>query len=179
MLSERRSARGVTLIELMIGIAIVAILLSMGLPSFRTWIQNSKIRTAAESVQNGLQIARVQAVQRNRGVQFDLRDDSAWTVCLQPAPPGRCPDPDDDTTIQSRFAQEGETGSVIVAVSAGAVPVVFDPSGRAPGSAVVIDFDSDVLPEDESRNLRVVVTASGSIRMCDPNLADADPRACP
>ena len=42
--------RGVSLIELMVGLTIMAILLAFGLPGSTAWIQNSQIRTAAESV---------------------------------------------------------------------------------------------------------------------------------
>ena len=49
---------GLTLPELLIGIAILGILASVGLPSFQSWMVDTKIRTAAESIQNGLQRAR-------------------------------------------------------------------------------------------------------------------------
>ena len=58
--------RGFTLVELMIGIAIVGLSLVMAAPSFSSWIQSTQIRTAAEAVQNGLQLARGEAVRRNR-----------------------------------------------------------------------------------------------------------------
>ena len=58
--------------ELLIGIAIIGILLALAAPNFAVWIQNSKIRTAAESIQNGLQLARAEAVRRNAQVRFQL-----------------------------------------------------------------------------------------------------------
>jgi type IV fimbrial biogenesis protein FimT len=63
---------GVTLIELAVVLAIVAILLSQAAPAFSAWIQNAQIRTAAESIQNGLQLARAEAIRRNRSVMFWL-----------------------------------------------------------------------------------------------------------
>lgn len=179
MLSQRQGAKGVTLIELMVGIAILTILFGIAVPNFRVWIQNGKVRTAAESIQNGLQVARVEAIQRNRRVQFDLRDGSSWTVCLQPTPAGSCPDPDGATTIQSRSADEGSSDAVTVDVEVGAVPIVFDPSGRAPGNAAEFLIDTTALAEDESRQLRVIVSTSGSIRMCEDTLPADDLRACP
>ena len=47
--------RGVTLIELMIGLAIVALVLFVAVPSFGIFLQNSQIRNAAGSVLDGLQ----------------------------------------------------------------------------------------------------------------------------
>ena len=54
--------RGVTLIELAIVLAVVALLYSQAAPSFAVWIKSAQIRTAAESMQNGLQLARAEAI---------------------------------------------------------------------------------------------------------------------
>ncbi len=58
MLSKAASAArsaGFTLTEMLITVAILAILVTMGLPSFRQLLQNYQVRVAAESVANGLQ----------------------------------------------------------------------------------------------------------------------------
>ncbi|NLF76876.1 MAG: prepilin-type N-terminal cleavage/methylation domain-containing protein [Chloroflexi bacterium] len=186
MLSQRQGVRGVTLIELMIGIAILSILMAMAVPSFRAWIQNGKVRTVAESIQNGLQIARIEAIQRNTRVQFELLDEGkggTWTVCVQPNPAGSCPDPDDgdDSTIQSRSADEGSSTAVTVETISGDEdrPVVFAPSGRVADNPVIFEVDTDALETAESRELRIIVGASGSVRLCDPFFeADDDPRGC-
>jgi type IV fimbrial biogenesis protein FimT len=63
---------GFSLIELLVGITIMGILLVMGVPSFKNWIQNAQIRTATEAIQNGLEMARSEAVRRNALVRFQL-----------------------------------------------------------------------------------------------------------
>ena len=50
--------RGFTLVELMVTIAIVGLLLVLGVPTMRGVIENGRIRTAAESWQYGLTLAR-------------------------------------------------------------------------------------------------------------------------
>ncbi|MBI2509431.1 MAG: prepilin-type N-terminal cleavage/methylation domain-containing protein, partial [Betaproteobacteria bacterium] len=60
-----RNAMGFTLIELMVGIAIVGILIMIALPNFTIWIQNTQIRAGAEGILSGLQLARTEAVRRN------------------------------------------------------------------------------------------------------------------
>jgi type IV fimbrial biogenesis protein FimT len=72
--SSALAARGVTLIELLVGIAILAIALAMGVPSFAEWISNSQIRSTAESVQNALNLARAEAVRRNTTVLLQFTD---------------------------------------------------------------------------------------------------------
>ena len=64
--------RGVTLIELMIGLAIVALVLFVAVPSFGIFLQNSQIRNAAGSVLDGLQLARNEAIRRNSPVRFQF-----------------------------------------------------------------------------------------------------------
>src|SRR5690606_20965535 len=111
---------GVTLIELLIGIAIVSMLLMAGVPMCGSWIQNTQVRTAAESIQNGLQIARSEAVMRNANVRFALTSADglvAWNVgCVTVR--DSCP-----ATIQTRIAAEGG-GNARVGVSTVAPPGV-------------------------------------------------------
>lgn len=75
-----RAERGVTLVELLIGVAAMAVLLAAGIPSFSNWIQNAQIRDAAGSLQSGLNLARVEAVRRNTAVRLALDADASWTV---------------------------------------------------------------------------------------------------
>jgi type IV fimbrial biogenesis protein FimT len=78
-----------TLIEIMVAVTIVVILLAAAMPSFSEWIQNSKIRTAAESIQNGISLARSEAVHRNTVAQFvscgGASGDPSWDVIVASA----------------------------------------------------------------------------------------------
>ncbi|MBN8463404.1 MAG: GspH/FimT family pseudopilin [Dechloromonas sp.] len=171
---------GFSLIELMIVLAIVGIGLLVGLPSYANWVANSRIRNAAESIQNGLQLARSEAVRRNARVSFVVAADSGWTVgCV--AVTAECP-----AVIQSRAASEGSTGATVVETNSGTANTVFFNSfgasvtaaGAAGPARVDVDVDSATLAAADSRNLRVSVFSGGAVRMCDPNLGGADPRRC-
>lgn len=61
-------AKGFSLIELIVVLAIVAILAGLTMPVMETWVTNSKIRSAAENVQNGLRKAQQLAAARNSDV---------------------------------------------------------------------------------------------------------------
>ena len=58
------NARGLTLVELIITVAITAILLAVGVPSFRSLIANSTITSEVNSLVSQLQLARSEAIKR-------------------------------------------------------------------------------------------------------------------
>lgn len=185
-LRQMRHSAGFTLVELLIGIAILGILASIALPSFQTMIESTKIRTAAESVQNGLQKARAEAIARNSNVAFTLGADSAWSICLISCTvtPG--------ATIESRLASEGSkhvTRTSLAADLTAAVTVTFNNLGR-----VVPNLDAsaqlaqiDLTTTGSAHNLRVTIgkfdTTSNtyvgsSPRMCDPHAKPGHSSAC-
>lgn len=179
--------RGFSLVEVLIAIAIIGVLAALGVTSYTEMIQNTRIRTAAESIQNGLQLARAEAVKRNGMVKFQLGDASAWVVCPVAVFDDVCPeDPNNATNLYGRSANEGSTAeTVVTTVPAASSTVVFSGLGLVvPGSdpiqEVEVDINPAILDAEASRELRIMVGTGGSARMCDPSpkLADDDPRAC-
>lgn len=190
-----RHARGVSLVELMIGLAISGMLLAAGAPAFIRWIQNAQNRAAAESILNGLQLARAEAVTRNTLVRFQLTDGSGmvdWNVgCVAVTP--ECP-----ASIQRRSTGEGARNAR-VGVSTADIPnpvppgyfstpieagtglvadASFDGMGR-PLVAGVTRIDITNAASSEARRYVVTIGSGGQIRMCDPALAfSTNPQGC-
>lgn len=195
--------RGMSIIEVMVAVTLAALLLALGAPSFIKGAQSRQIRTAADGIQAGLQLAKTEALRRNRNVKFQLRDNNGWTVGCET----------EDTTmvgteqacpaeIQKREAAEGSvnarTTPAEVVASTGSPAgtavftdaLVFTPLGRVtPGSLgtgnnALFNIDNPkggdcVVDGGEMRCLRIVVSSGGQIRMCDPAVsASGDPRAC-
>lgn len=62
------SHKGFTLLELMVVIAIVAILIGIAVPSFRAQIEASRLRADTDNVVTAMQLARSEAVTRRADV---------------------------------------------------------------------------------------------------------------
>jgi type IV fimbrial biogenesis protein FimT len=197
MLTGRQKQSGLTLIELMITLTIVAVLLLVGLPSFFAWMQSSQIRNAADSILNALVLARTEAIRQNKPVNFQLvttvtaacavsTSGTNWVVSLE-NPAGKCNQAQSDTVapriVQKRAANEGSPN---VVVAADLATITFNGVGQAtnltvsPTSITVTNPTGGTCASTGGtiRCLRVDTTPAGQIRMCDPARASTDPQGC-
>ena len=72
--------KGFTLIELMVTVTVLAIVLSIAIPSFSTVLLNNRVSTTAHAVQSSIQVARSEAVKRKKTVTL-CRANSALDEC--------------------------------------------------------------------------------------------------
>lgn len=69
--AERAGAvPGFTLVELMVTLAVAAVLIAIAVPSFKHIMISSRLNTTANSMVNALSVARMEAIKRNAGTQF-------------------------------------------------------------------------------------------------------------
>ncbi len=183
--------RGFTLIELMVGIAIISMLLLFMIPSMAAWMQSSQIRSATESIQGALQLARAEAVRRNTPVEMVLTSvagggaSTDWVVrCVTSSV--TCPGVGQiETFIQARVAAEGAPNATVT-VNPAMSAIVFTGTGRispVPAGNITLNVghitaNSCIADGGEYRCLRLGVTPGGQTRMCDPSLVAPNPRAC-
>lgn len=71
--------RGFTILELIIAIALLAILLGTALPSFLTSLQNNRMAANSNNLLTAMQLARSEALKRKRPVSVCASDTSAGT----------------------------------------------------------------------------------------------------
>jgi type IV fimbrial biogenesis protein FimT len=178
---------GFSLIELVVVLAVLALLLFVAVPSFGSFLQNQQIRVAGDAIVNGLQVARVEAIRRNLSVQVAVNvPATGWTVSESAS----------GAPIQSRTHEEGSPNAIVGTTPGGATTITFTPLGgvtsNADGSLPVNQFDINFnnpgvvcqTPTNPAgqRCLRILVSGGGSTRMCDPAVPATNPpspRACP
>jgi type IV fimbrial biogenesis protein FimT len=75
--------RGFTLIELMVTIAVLAILATVGIPGFVDLVQNNRVTTQANELVTALNVGRTEAVKRGRPVQVVVAQAApGWTATV-------------------------------------------------------------------------------------------------
>jgi type IV fimbrial biogenesis protein FimT len=191
-----RSARGFTMIELMVGIAVVAVLFALGLPSMGALLQNNKLGSAAKSYMQGIQIARTEAIRRNATTEFVLTatpigpgiETAAAPAATGPhwvarAASGASWDlieakssADGSGQVSANSVQVNATGGASIAFNGFGVPIggtafsiaVSNPAGGACATA-----------GGTMRCQQIRIRPGGQVFLCDPAVAASDNRACP
>jgi type IV fimbrial biogenesis protein FimT len=98
MTTKRRDVRGFSLIELMVTLALGAILLGLGLPAFNGLIEQRTMTTEVNDVVLAVHYARSEAVKLGGVVTIQLQDagdnDNEWGpgYCVVVGDPGDCDD---------------------------------------------------------------------------------------
>jgi type IV fimbrial biogenesis protein FimT len=195
---EAHTVRGFTLVELMVTIALLALLMFLAVPSFSGMARNNQVRAVAEALQNGLRLAQTESVRRNRQTVFFLTNATPsataaanasgvnWAVATVPRTT--------EAVTARVFIEGGSFGDTAsgVTISNGPTAVCFNANGRlvanaATGTtgatcadpAALVQYDVALTGSD--RPLRVTLTLGGQVRMCDPSrtLSSTNPDGCP
>lgn len=198
-----RRVRGFTMVELMVVIAIAALLLFAVVPSVADWIRNVRVRSSAESIASGVNVARMEAIRRNQIVSFwlvnspggtGLLDSScvrsatsaSWVVSLDD-PAGLCDVAPSIATAPRMVSSKaaGPTGQDVVVggldISGNSAnSVAFNGYGQpvtGVGGTPIASIDVSSAASG-ARRLRIVISTGGDVRMCDRDVSSADPRRC-
>lgn len=180
-------AGGFSLIELLIGIAIAALLTVLALPSYTLWVADAQIRNAAESIAGGMRYSQGEALKRNEAVEFVLDPTTAtggWTARLAS---------NTATVLQRATFAEGSSKVTFTTTPNAATTITFNSLGfiataNADASAVLVEVDvKSGLTGSRQLNVLVGGGASGTvgqatrtgIKICDPKWPATDPKGCP
>ncbi|RZL86396.1 MAG: prepilin-type N-terminal cleavage/methylation domain-containing protein [Variovorax sp.] len=178
---RRHRPDGFTLIELMVTIAIAAILLMVAAPSFVTMQRNSELTAAANALVAGINAARGEAMKRGVNAVVVPTDAAnwrnGWTVFVDTSTARNGTLDASDIVVQQQPALASYF-SITASGTANESPpyMMFDPSGYAktkttgfgPLTLSIARNDLTGTPKDEQTR-RVIVARTGRARACKPS----------
>lgn len=71
---------GFTLVELLVVIAMMAVMMALAVPSYRSWQANAQYRQAANGIVAALRSARSTAISTNRQIELEISDSAYRTL---------------------------------------------------------------------------------------------------
>lgn len=167
------SQQGFTVLELMITVAVLAVVLTLGVPSMSAAMEKRRTIAAAEQIYSQLQLARFESVARSQQVFANIVGGNSWAIGVSNN--SAC-DPSDNSPACSLPDMTGANAVTqivssanfsTVSVTTSAAQITFSPQ-RATASSADIDIVSN---GDVGFALRVEVSLLGRIGICSP----ADP----
>ena len=182
-----RRARGFTLIELLITIALTVVLLTLGVPSMKSFFDRERLISATEQVYGHLQQARIEAIARSADVYTNITTnaDGSWSYGVSvfgpcdpaetnKADPSACviivDDGDgvlgeaDDRVLMRYDSTEHE--SISASVDGNALQITFD---SLRGTMETLSGNTISLQSEGLRTLDIRIGALGQISICSPD----------
>lgn len=126
----RMSSSGFTLIELMVTIAVLAIIVGLAAPSISTQLANQRVKSTTATLANALKEARVESVIRRQNITLSYNNASTPKVITITAP--------SSTAISSYSYNSSSTIKPDTAVT-----TVFEPSKRVTTARTYTICDSN------------------------------------
>lgn len=148
---RRAQPAAFTLVELVVTMAVAAVLLTIAIPSFQTVIQNSRIATQANSLLTDLNYARSEALRRNLNVGICASNDGAtcgganWglgRIVFADSNGNGALDAGEALRVQQGITQSGNTLTVYAGAPVAATPtlIMFGRVGNVVVPALSADF---------------------------------------
>ena len=148
--------KGLSLIELLAGLVILSVLVSLAAPSFSRMLAEQRLRQAGSELRISLATARSEAVKRNEGVSL-VRQGDDWSN-------GWCVDPGVGATCTSQPIQQFNQSSALITVkrndATGGPGIAFNAWGRVTGCP---QLSLSTTAAGSTCSLCLVVTTDGRV----------------
>lgn len=164
--SRAGCARGLTLLELALAMAVLAILGALAVPSMATRLRAERLQAAAELYAADISDARHEAARRGQALHVEGRAAASpapgaqpawcWSVAVSAGCP--CGDAGAAGTCRLKIVPANEHPGVSLVSSQ---PVVMQPDGQATPTLAAVFAAGD-------REMHVQVSRFGRARLCDP-----------
>lgn len=157
--------RGVTLIELMVALVVLAILATLAFPSVVTMIDKYRLKGAVDHFASDLQFAKMEAVRRNQSVSIHLVTGANWCYGMRAGGACDCAQPTstDPAYCDVKRVLFSEFPGALLSSQTFAASPVFDPVQGLSNQAGSVVFQSL-----QGRQGRVDLNLMGMVSVCTP-----------
>ena len=170
-----RGQSGFTLIEILVTVAIAAILAGVAVPSLSGFLRTIKLNSISTSLVTSLQLARSEAIKRNQGIMVCPSDSArtgcvattdwgvnGWLVCYDADADGVC---DVSTAgLPNPIRVDDKVEATFAAIAGPAAAIRFAPSGSQSGAAPATVTVSITGTWSGATPLAISVAGSGLIK---------------
>ena len=177
---HRAMAAGFSLVEVLVALALAAILLGVAMPNLQPLIARWQLRTATADLQNAIDLTRSQAIGRGRIVLLAPLDpagvawEQGWSIFAD-SNGNRRHDPGEPL-----FGHHGPVaGGIAISanLTSAAPPLVlaYNGAGRScsPDNGLAAQWGTLTLKQGQDLR-RIKINMLGRLRVCDPALEPAD-----
>lgn len=147
---SRSQQRGFTLIELMVTVAIMAILAAIAYPSFTDLIARNRLKGATEGLFADLEYAKSEAIKLNQTVTLEVTTGASWNYTIKDAGGNKL-----KTVNSGEFRDVNLSGATNASLS------ITPLQGETNGTTVTFQRASNT-----AQTMSVVVSTRGRIKIC-------------
>lgn len=197
---SRLRQRGLTLLELMVVIAIIAMVSAYAVPGLRTYSANAQVRTSATNLQLVLKEAQAEASRSFRQVVFfrtasttcsatatAAATGNQWVIAMLPLVSTGTASVFKCGTLNEASSLITVTGPAVLCFSSNGRPTALPASVTGVGKACSVGSGDQIIYGVDTtsttpnlKKLQVWITLGGSVRTCDSQrLSTAAPDGCP
>ena len=166
-----RKQSGFTLVELIIVIAMVAVITAFALPNFLTWLPNYRLRSATHDLFSNFQKAKLEAVKRNINTMVCFSG-SGYTVFVDSLPlnaPNFQQDAGEDVVTQVNWSDYKGISASLASIDFPTVGAnkcfTFRPNGIPVDVAYSAIGGNAQVSNTSGKTTTVFVTEAGSVRI--------------
>lgn len=167
-----QAQKGFTLLELMITIAVLAVVAAMGVPSMSRAMEKRNTIAAAEAIYSEIQLARSESIARSQTVFMNVVEGAGWAIgfgddpACDPtdnAPACALPDVDDNNPI-THLLTFADRDDVSIVTTANQITFTSQ-RGQATSATISVTSQGDV-----GYAVTINIGMLGQVSLCSPNV---------